>query len=89
MPIIKLRHIEPVTGVEKGNLLLSIDSIESVKDFDNPMEKGSEVTMKPVINGFHGDDDLIHKYQNAHFVVESVEEISTLIESASNNKLAQ
>lgn len=87
MPIIKLRHIEPVTGVEKGNLLLSIDSIESVKDFDNPMEKGSEVTMKPVINGFH--DDFIYKYQNAHFVVESVEEISTLIESASNNKLAQ
>lgn len=83
---IKLRHMEEVTGRELGDLLLSIDSIESVRDFDNPMHKGSEITMKPVINGFHGDGDRIYKFQSTHWVSQSVDEVCALIKSAEYEK---
>jgi len=87
MPRIKLRHMEEITGRELGDLLLSVDSIESVRDFDNPMHKGAEITMKPVINGFLGDDDRLYKFQNTHWVSQSVGEVLELIRSAETNKI--
>ena len=81
MKLIKLRVIEEITGRKVGSIVLDVDSIESIIDFDNPMHKGSEITMKPVVNGFIGDDDLIYKMQNRHWVSESVEEIDALIKT--------
>lgn len=70
--------MEEITGKELGDLLLCIDSIESVRDFDSPRFKGSEITMKPVVNGFH-DNDQLYKMQNTHWVSQSVDEINALI----------
>lgn len=76
---IKLRLIRDVSGEEIGNVLIDVDSIESVEEFDHELHKGSEVTMKPVINGFSGDSDRIFKYQRTYQVAQSVGEIEELM----------
>lgn len=79
---IQLRIIEEITGRELGNLLVDISGIESVQDYDHRLHPGSLITMKPVINGFLGDDDRIYKYQTTHHVAESVNQVAELIASA-------
>lgn len=39
MKLIKLRVIEEITGRKVGSILLDVDSIESIINFDNPVFK--------------------------------------------------
>jgi hypothetical protein len=79
---IKLRLAKEITAEEYGSLLLDSNSIESVVEYDSKLMKGSHIRLKPVINGFHGDNDLIYKFQMEYDVAESLETILSLIETA-------
>ena len=76
---IKLHTINDLNGEPLGVLLLDVGSIESVKEYNSSLMPGSEIILKPVINGFLGDNDRIYKFQNTHHVAETVDEIERLI----------
>lgn len=77
--LIKLRLTREFEGDEIGDLLVAVDSIESVKCYDSSGMPGSRITLKPVVSGFLGDDDRIYRTQSEHIVAESVEQIARLM----------
>jgi len=70
--------IREIEGTPIGELLVDVDSIESVEWYYSENMHGSRITMKPVVSGFTGDDDRIYRTQTEHFVKESAEEITKL-----------
>ncbi|WP_076415019.1 hypothetical protein [Shewanella sp. UCD-KL12] len=82
MARIKLRLIDEITGREIGNMLVDVESIETVIEYDEPknVDHCSMITMKPVIDGSDGNGGF--KMQSTYHVAQSVNEIEALIENA-------